>query len=366
MSQHRRISNHLSMNRRNFLLASSGIAGGLIVPSARATVPCPPPVVTAGTATATSPSCPSPAGSSALAALAASMSSGQWANFTMGGMGLSLLDAGSGHSITEFSARGHWDPVHKKIQYWGQGHYSGEKLITWDDATNQWSTGPGAGLGSIGHGYFHLALDPATGDLYLRGYGTSSIRKKPYGGSWTGIVNCNNAGNQVAGGLEWFPALNNGAGGLVFCDVISAETWNASSNAWTQRSTSIAGLGNYHNWAATAGGSLYFGGGNGSSTMYRMSATGAIAAAPSTPIAAGVGEGIVMRHPDGNQLLLFTQGSTGTVYRFNGTSWASAGSHQIGGATNLWFGVTVPDYGVVLFVAQTASAGTPTVKVYKA
>ncbi len=304
-------------------------------------------------------------GTSELAALAASMSPGQWASFNMGGMGASLLDAGSGHSIAEYSARGHWDPVHRKIQYWGQGHYASEKLITWDDATNSWSSAGGAGLGTIGHGYYHLALDPATGDLYLRGYGSSSVRRKPYGGSWNSIANCNSAGNQVAGALEWFGALNNRAGGLVFCDVISAETWSAASNTWAQRSTNLSNLGSYHNWAAAAGGSLYFGGGNGSSAMYRMDSSGIVSAAASTPIQAGVGDGIVMRHPDGNQLLMFSQGSTGTVYRFNGSSWSVAGSHQIGGATNLWFGVPIGDYGVVLFVAQTSSSDAPSVKVYK-
>jgi len=348
------------MKRRNFLLTASSMAGGLIATQARAAVPCPPPIITAGSTTATSPSCPTSAtGGSALAKLAASMSSGQWASFSMGGMGTALLDAGGGHSITEFSARGHWDPLHKKIQYWGQGHYASEKLITWDDATNQWSSSSGAGMGTIGHGYYHFALDPTTGDAYLRGYGSPTVKRKPYGGSWGTIASCPNTANQVAGALEWF------SGGLTFCDTLSAETWNKTSNSWSVRSGNLGGLGSYHNWAAAAGGSLYFGGGNGSSTMYRLSASGVVTSAPSTPMVAAVGAGIVMRHPNGNELLLFSQGGSGSIHRFNGSSWVSHGSHQIGGATNLWFGVPVDDYGVVLFVAQTASAGGATVKVYK-
>jgi hypothetical protein len=305
-------------------------------------------------------------GTSSLARLAASMSPGQWADFSMGGMGASLLDAGSGHSITEFSARGHWDPIHKKIQYWGQGHFANEKLITWDDASNQWSVGAGAGLGTIGHGYYHLALNPANGDLYLRGYGSATVKKKPYGGSWSTIAPSLNLGNQVAGALEWFPALNSGAGGLVFCDALSAITWNPLSNSWLARITSLLGLlGSYHNWAAAAGDSLYFGGGNGSTTMRRMSASGSVSNAPNTPIGAGVGDGIVIRHPDGNQLLLFGQGSSGSIHRFNGTSWLSHGTHQISGARNLWFGVPISDYGVVVFVAQDSSSDAPVVKVYR-
>jgi hypothetical protein len=306
-----------------------------------------------------------PVGTSSLAQLAASMGAGQWANFSMGGMSTALLDAGSGHSITEFSARGHWDPVHKKIQYWGQGHYAGEKLITWDDATNQWSTGAPAGFGGIGHGYYHLAMDPATGDLYLYGYGSHNVKKKPYGGSWSSIASFTGWTNQGMGGLEWLPSLNGGTGGLVFGDTLSLQTWNPATNSWTTRSSTLTGIGSYHEWIVAAAGSVYFGGGNGSSTVYKVSSTGSISAAPSTPVPAGVGNGIVMRHPDGNQMLLFTQGSSGSVYRFNGSSWVSHGSHQIGGTTNLWFGVPISDYGVILFVAQDSSTDSPSAKVYR-
>ena len=356
------------MKRRTFLLTATGAAGGLFAHTSRAAVPCPPPIITAGTTTAASAACPVgvSGNGSALAKLAASMSSGQWTSFSMGGMGASLLDAGSGHSITEFSARGHWDPVHKKIQYWGQGHYANDNLITWDDATNQWSSNGSAGMGTIGHGYYHLALDPATGDLYLRGYNSATVKKNPYGGSWSNIASCPNIANQVAGALEWFTGLNSSAGGLTFCDTLSAEMWNKSANAWAVPSSSLSGMGSYHNWAVAAGGSLYFGGGNGSSVMYRMSASGSVASAPSTPIAAGVSAGIVVRHPDGNQLLLFSQGTSGTIYRFNGSSWSTQGTHQIGGATDLWFGVPISDYGILLFVAQTTSTDAPVVKVYKA
>ena len=355
------------MKRRNFILASSGIAGSIFAPTIRAAVPCPPPLIVAGGTTAVSPTCPASAssGTSELAALAASMSAGQWASFSMSGMGLPLLDASNGYSITEFSARGHWDPVHRKIQYWGQGHYANEKLITWDDATNQWSVGTSAGFGGIGHGYYHLALDPATGDLYLRGYNSSSVKKKPYGGSWVNIASHHNTANQVAGALEWLPAANSGAGGLAFCDTLSVETWSPATNAWTLRNGSVSGLGPYHNWAAAAGGVVYCGGGNGSSTMYRLAANGTVSAAPATPTQAGVGGGIVMRHPDGNQLLMFSQGSSGSIHRFDGASWVTHGTHQIGGSTNVWFGVPIPDYSIVLFIAQTTNVSIPAVKVYK-
>ncbi|MGE0764595.1 MAG: hypothetical protein AB7N80_15070 [Bdellovibrionales bacterium] len=307
------------------------------------------------------------AGTSALAQLAASMTSGELKTFTMGGMNMALLDSGGGHSITEFSARGHWDPVHKKIVYWGQGHYASSKLITWDDASNQWSADNTAVFGGIGHAYYHLALNPSNGDLYLRAYAATEVKKKPFGQAWNSIANFSNIASQVAGGLEWFPALNAGMGGLVFIDALGAQTWNPSTNTWTTRSSNLSGLGPYHNWIATAGENLYFGGGNGSTTMYRLDKSGAVTSAPNTPLQAGVwatGLSPVISHPDKKQLLLFSFGSTGTVHKFDGNSWSVNSSHQLN-AGDWIFAVPVSDYGVVLFITQSTSVSNPVVKVYK-
>jgi hypothetical protein len=352
------------MKRRHFLLTAPGAAAGIYAPWSLSAVPCPPPVVNAGSATALSASCPTSTnpGSSSLGTLAASMSTGQWNDFVMGGMNGSLLDAGGGRSITEYSARGHWDPVRRKVQYWGQGHYTAEKLITWDEASNQWSVGPTANVSSIGHAYYHLALDPASGDLYLHGYNSTATKRKPYNGSWSAIAPGPNNASLVAGGLEWFPALNGGAGGLVYVDQASVQTWNPSTNAWTVRG-SLSGLGPYNIWIAAAAGAVYFGGGDGSSATYRMSASGAVSSAPSTPIGGGVGAGIVLQHPDGNQLLQFAPGATGAIYRFNGSSWVAHGTHQIGGLTLHRFGVPIRDHGVVLFISY--SGGSPIVKLYR-
>lgn len=303
---------------------------------------------------------------SALEALATGMSSGSWANFTMGGLNLSLIDAGNSHSIIEFCARGHWDPLHRKIQFWGGGHLTAQKLITWDDATNQWATPDTTAVedGQFYHAYYHLALDPATGDMFHRGYGSTTVKKKPYGGSWSAIASFTNYANQVAGGLEWFPAMN----ALVFIDVLSCQTWNGTS--WTTRSSSLSGLGNYHNWIAKTTDYCYFGGGNGSTAMYRMNSSGTITAQTATPLQAGIwaeaGAAVPISHPNGTDLLLFGAGpTTGTIYRWNGSAWSSIGTMNTGSGYDQWFAVPISTYGVVVFIAQTSSVGTPICRVYK-
>lgn len=313
-------------------------------------------------------------GTSALAVLAASMASGDWTTFTMTGMSTAFIDVGGGHSCVEFSARGHWDPTHKKIQFWGQGHNETDKLITWDDATNQWSTG--VAMGSvpgvdIGHPYYHMALDRSNGDIFVRKYGSGQINKLAYGaGSWTTIASNHNTANQVAGGLEWMQGLNGGAGGLAFVDQLSLETYNPGNNTWTVQNGTLTSVGPYHNWICAAGGSIWGGGGNGSTRMYKMTAAGTVSASTDSPREAGIwAEAVTARatpvgHPDGTKVLIFNTGATGTIDQWDGTSWTSLGTHQIGAGG--WFGVPVSDYGVIVFVVQNiSSTGAVTCRVYK-
>jgi len=300
----------------------------------------------------------------ALAQSAATLSSGQWTAITMGGLNSSLVGAAgtSVQSLLTFAARGHWDCAHKKLQYAGTSHTGGQLiagaggLITWDDATNQWTKESYTWSSeNPGHAYYHVALNKSNGNLYFRGYNSAGIIRRTFGstgqGAWQSgqVANNPNSANQVAGGLEWFPQLNGGLGGLVFVDATGAAWSNAALSSWTHQ-TGSSTSGPYHNWIAHAGGFVYWGGGNGSTAMYRLSPTGTVTAMPSTPLVAGPNNeaAIVLPHPNGTDLLLFGVNSGGAIHRFNGTSWSSAGTHQNGG--QLWIGFTVPEYGVNVFL----------------
>jgi len=316
----------------------------------------------------------------ALAQLSASLQPGQWAGLTMGGLTSSLVGAAgtSTPSLLTFAARGHWDPVHKKLLFAGTSHTGGQLianaggLITWDDATNQWTKeGYTWSSENPGHSYYHTALNQSNGDIYFRGYNSASIGRRAFGStgqaSWQSgqVANHPNAGSQVAGGLEWFPQLNSGLGGLVFVDASGAAWSNAALSSWTGQSGSSTS-GPYHNWVIHAGGFVYWGGGNGSTAIYRLSPTGSVTTMPSTPLVAGPNTeaAIVLPHPNGTDLLLFGTASGGAIHRFNGTSWSSVGTHQIG--SQLWVGFTVPDYGVIVFLRhEGGGTGNASAVVYK-
>lgn len=324
-------------------------------------------------------------GNSTLSSLAASMSAGSWANFVMGNLSSATLTGvapgGGEPSINNgFGNRMLWDPVHKKLQYAGATHTGGAVvsgaggLATWDDASNTWSRETYAWSSEgPGHSYSHIAVNTSNGDLYFRGFNSRNILRRVYGqtgqSSWQVFSTLNgiaNWANQVAGALEWFPELNGGAGGLAFADELGASRSSASLTGWTgQAGTSRSGQ--YHNWAARARGLFYFGGGNGSTAMYAMDANGTVTSKASTPLQAGsYGSSMVFAHPNGADLLLFQNRATaGAIHRFDGTSWSSIGTHQIGVSDGIWMGCAVPDYGVMAFIKNQGGNGTPTCVLYK-
>jgi hypothetical protein len=325
-------------------------------------------------------------GATALAAQAASMSSGQWQTFSMPNLANSTFTAvspggGQASLFNTFGNRMLWDPVHKKMQYAACAHTGGAfvagagGLATWDDATNTWTRETYTWSSEDpGHSYYHIVCNPNNGDLYFRSFNSRTIYRRVYGttgaASWVGFSTISNVGawsNQVAGALDWWPALNGGAGGFGFANELGAAFSNSALTGWTwQSGTSPSGP--YHNWGIVAGGLFYFGGGNGSSAMYSMSTSGAITNRPSTPLEAGsANASVVLPHPNGTDLLLFqNNAATGAIHRFNGTAWSAAGTHQIGANDGMWVGCTIPEYGVIVFVRnQGTGSGTPTCIVYK-
>jgi hypothetical protein len=314
-----------------------------------------------------------PPGISTLAQTARGMASGSWATFTMGGLNLSLVDSTNGQSVLEYAGPGQWDPVHKKIQFVGHGHQTTvHKLLTWDDATNQWSASTSDTpwpSESIGHAYYHMTCDQKTGDLYMRKYDSVNVSKRAWGGSWTEIDTIADIANQDASCMEWFPELNSGAGGLIYADALRAEAWNPSpspSGNWSELTPALSGLSNSP-WIAYAMGYVWFGQGT---KVYRVTSGGTVTtnSAWNTPVSAGCTNGAarVLASPDRDYLLLFGDGATtGAIYKFDGSTWSSYGTHQIGGPPNLYFGTPIFDYGVMIFVSQTSSNGAPVAKVYK-
>lgn len=332
------------------------------------------------------------ASGSALSTLAASMSSGQWANFTMTGLTEPLLHAISTagtQSYVTFSHGGVWDAINKRIFFLGIAHVPAGSantggIFTWDDATNvasrpaTYAFGAGQDFGAA-HTYQHVAYRP-TGEIYWRIYSTNVIRKYvgPSGSSnwqndWaTGYVADKGTGaNQITGALLWYPQLNGGAGGLVFADQVGVQWTNAALSSW-QYQSGTALSGGYDTNAALAGGYVYFGGGTSGATsaFYRMDSSGNViprAALPAIASQNSAGAGVLLSHPsESNNLLLLQMNPGATTYKYTAStdSWASVGANGLTESL-LHMPTVIPDYGVIVVVTHGGTQTTAYCKVYK-
>lgn len=323
---------------------------------------------------------------SALGQAAAGMASGDWLTFSMG----SLTDAtfhgetaGSAfENIGGYGSRLLWDPIHKKLSFVGTTHTGGANvsgaggLATWDDATNTWSRETYTWSSEDpGHAYQQSCVDPS-GNIYFRSFNSTNIYERPYGdtgeASWDDTLVADiggDYGNQVAGGLEWFPDLNSGNGGLVFVDVDGANWTNAALSSWsTQAGDSTSGAHDQN--IAYAGGFIYWGGGGSSTALYRLTSAGAVSSMAALPFAANHsfasdgGDGAFIAAPDGVGLLLFEAADSGALHYFNGSTWTQLTDHQIEG-TPFLVG-SIPEYGVVVTIElPSTGTGTPVAKLFK-
>lgn len=327
-----------------------------------------------------------PQGSSDLSIAAAAMSANTWADFSMPNLAIATFFAESTAGAKTFLngnlPKMTWYAANKEINIVGASHTGGLTVVgagglsTWTDSNNTWVRETYDWNSEIqGHGYYHNAVNVLNGDLYLRKYNSAGILRRTRGSSgdsWTTFSTIGaNYANQVAGALEWFPELNSGSGGLVFVDVGGANFSNAALTSWSAATgASPTGIGSIHNFTAYSNNRVYFGGGNGSLKMWSLNSSGVAQVEADTPITCGAGtsfgQGAVFPHPNGTGLLAFGPNTGNDFYSYNGSSWTNLGAHSIGVADGIWAGVTIPDYGIVLFLKNAGGTGTPTCKLYKA
>lgn len=326
-----------------------------------------------------------------LAALAGQMKAGTWAvlqtrNFDANGLNILVPPIGSSISyITQYSDRGVWDPVSHQFYFCGAAHgepnqnQSFRKFVKYSESNNSWSTLPDPGFWTA-HSYEHLTINPSTGLIYYREYNSLTVDVYDiHTGAWGHIPSIPMGANQVAGALEYFPERN----GLVFVD----GDWGIwffglSSNEWTlvaetngSQKTTLPKLpmGSYDNFSAysPAAKAVIFGGGNGSTNVYKMDARGKISTVKNAPFVIGVTMTVVTVDPVSGKILVFTEAQKAYEYDPATDTWTPL---NIPAAPFFTVGVDGPvagtvaapisNYGVVMFVNYEHS-GNSQVYLYK-
>jgi hypothetical protein len=317
--------------------------------------------------------CPQPGGLTPLATLAASMSAGQWAELvTTGFSGVLLPNSSTTQQspIIEFADKIAFDPVRKQIHLLGcargdadpayqcgttDGEDAGYSIF--DEVTNTWTDGTTAPINSAPHGYDHIAVNAANGDVYYITSGqisNTTIYFKAGGSTnWSTQSGPTSTGGTTTFALEVFPERNELTvvdGG----DGFPAKLWmrQLSGGSWLNvpigifPSDTIGAYSCFSRYSPQHQ-CLYFGGGVASggvtnpNHLYKYTAAGAVVkcADPPAGVSLGIGgaAGRQCIDPVTGNLLFFSQPTApgnGRVYSFNGTSWTQHSTHPLGTGGN--------------------------------
>jgi hypothetical protein len=333
------------MKRRRFLLASSSLAGSIIVPHARAATPCPPPLVSTATGSVSSTSCGAATGSSALSRLASTMAVGSWAELTTSGINAALLSGsnagGVGGNNIPYSNQMAWNPITKQIKFACSDHgaaYMPE--LTYDEAANAWSVQQASGFGAAGtHAYGHFCVRPDTGDLYSRHNGGGNASENVYrrlsgSGSWAKYSPSSpTVYTQIGVCAVWWPGSNTGhtalqGFGAAGCYIVfeislgSIVAYDPISASWATISTpSIYPAADpYHTVAAYSRqfNCVVYGGGNGNRRMFRLNPDRTVTELAACPVSIGVQGANLQVDPVSGKFIIWGGGSNARkLYEFD-------------------------------------------------
>ncbi len=332
------------------------------------------------------------AAGNALAAAAAALSSGQWAQMSPTPTGLSLFtgQAGSSGIATHYAAHMPYDAVAKKFYFIGCDHGAPDIFVVYDEATNAWTNAAasvpwGINQGGItAHSYNHMAWDSSRRVLYFRpGPGATSFELRSWnsGTSWTS--HDYSAGwfyHAAANGVCYFPEMDR----ILIYQLEntpkgSLKSYNPADGTSTILVTEASGVlqpcGDPHNVATYNPTSqvVVFGGGGGVTTLWKINSAGTITAMPAIPGAVGslgpaTGYARIWPNPTNGKFLVIKNATiwydldpTGSgTWTARGGSIPMLTSNVLDSANPLdgVIGVSMPAYGVIAFI-KSYQASSP-------
>jgi len=301
------------------------------------------------------------AAASELEQAAALLDAGDWATFDMLGITADLFRADGNHMLG-YMNKGCWDPLNARVRFIAKAASSildatrDYEFTESDNTVRQlenpsWNAG-----GELGHGYQHNALDPATGDLYWRPYGTAGIvwRHRASDDTWVQIATApNGTASSSVGAIEWLPTIGT-AGGLVWMSDKVVQRWDKATDTWETAITTTLDQG-IHAMAIrnVAEDLVYVGGGNEDpTTFHTVGASGGLTAIAASPVNAGVNASCTTACPVSGDMISVYGDSVGYKYTLATDTWAAlSGVPNFGPAGKPEYMIAIPitTYGVVMF-----------------
>lgn len=321
-----------------------------------------------------------PAAASVLSEAAARLQPGQWSVLNRAGDGRGFdynfivacqATGGCYDTILSYADKGLWNPQTREIEFVGQGHAAEMKHISYSEANNLWTREAKAYWCSdgcqwgLGHGYEHSANNPATGDVYARRMNSGDVYKWTRSTkTWSQLP----AGPvmEVAIAIEYFPEM----GGVVLMGQGTSGSgevhiYRESTGKWSQLKSGLS-MGPYHNEGSynPVHKVIVFGGGNGSSNMYKLDASGTVTPIANAPTEVRILETVWTVDPASGKYLLFANSGSFYQYDVPSNSWntlSTANVQMFGNGNqvqNRVVAIPIATYGVLAFLIEDGTADT--------
>lgn len=322
---------------------------------------------------------------SQLGAAAASLSPGQWAPFAMSGL-LNSVWIANNNTYLDGCPIGQYDPFNDRLVFMGGEHPTGPSThaqINGPLSTNTFSRDSvepaniaDSSLPQPEHGYYHMAVDTSTGDIYwissvqYPGIDFKTVHRRVGGtaAAWTDIgltpiQRSPSSGAGLAMAQAWHPGMFGGRGGLVQVGAGAIAIYNPLTGLWT--SPVAKSMGTINNVAvySRADQCIYCGGGNNNLSMYKVDVNGVITQLANFPFAVGSNfnstQGPLFASTGTNRIVVMSvaqQAIGKVIYEYNpgADSWAQIDTYPFTyGAGYAAF--TVDSCGVLLFVYNVSS-----------
>lgn len=325
--------------------------------------------------------------SSPLSTVVDGLAANAWGTLTASSLTSTLMTRGLTSGIMPYSKRGHADSANGALFFYGGTHDDAmayrNYTIEYDIATNAWTDEADAwDDGQQTHGYWHFALNRATGRQYGRAIGSSEVysRSGPgqawaltwdFGGMLFADWNNYNA-------IEWFPDANAGAGGLVFASGAEILLSNAGVTSGMDitpagYATTMGGGSTYGNFTCydPVSQSVYTGGSGSNLSMFKIAADGTVTAAadlqhPVNSDTTDSTSGMIYPATSGNKMFSVRE-SDGAIFEYTaGTNSWTATAWSVPFALNAdYFGIPVPDEGCLLFVYGNDIAPNQSMQIWR-
>ena len=307
---------------------------------------------------------------SALAALAASMGPGSWAELTTNNVNPALAQTGGITGTTlSYSDTAVWDPVTQQFFFLGGDHdpispSKCPRFVSYKESTNTWQLLPTANWFQCGavsrmHGMNHTAIDAANGKLYHRPFGDMVVRKYDIASqTWTNLpaIPTSVMGyNQCCTALAWFPERNS----LVYASIENGTNgavveYSETTGQWIRLAGNLP-IGPWQNFMKydPVDRVVLFGGGEGDTHLYKLDVAGQVTALRDAPIGLGILDTVVSADPVTGKFLVFGVANDFWVYDVTTDTWTL----QTGGTTPPILNAPVydgsPVHGVVVAPVST-------------